>query len=161
MRAADGSVLIVSNEAELGEGIRLALRRLGIASILATTAVDAVQRIAEGSPGAVVIDLRFSDMDPQQIVHRAMACRATHGLPIVAIGEPEDRESLMEGGCTAILHRDTTPLAAADVIAQLVRTRIGSDDNGGGMGLRLQPNDPPPRPRRSPGGQKPEDPDGM
>ena len=138
MRTAADNVLVVSQQPDLREGLRLALHRLGIPSLVASDAVEAVRMLSEGAPCAIVIDFEFADMDPQQILRRAIACRDTHGIPIVAIGEPQDRDSLLDSGCTALLHRETTPLAIADAVAQLLRSH-GAGNTDAGMRLRLQP----------------------
>ena len=123
MRTAPGSVLVVSSAPELGEGIQQALLRLGVQSILASSSVEALQRLATDAPGAIVVDLLFPEMDPERIVHRALACRETHGSPVVVLGdESADRDLLLEGGCSAVLRRDADPRdVAAEILSHMRR----------------------------------------
>lgn len=124
MRSANGSVLIVSAEPQLGQGIHLALQRHGMASIVVSDAVEAVQRLAQDAPAAILVDMSFVEMDPEQVIHRALACRETHGSPVVALGnDSEARDRLLEGGCTAVLPRATSPQEVARQVAGFVRAR--------------------------------------
>ena len=124
MRSASGSVLIVSAEPQLGEGLRRALQRNGMASILVSQPAEAVLRLAQDAPSAILVDMQFTEMDPEQVVHRALACRETHGSPVVALGDdPEARDRLLEGGCTAVLSRATPPQEVAQQVSNFVRTR--------------------------------------
>jgi DNA-binding response OmpR family regulator len=109
----EGSVLVVSAEPALGAAICAAMQRLGIAEVLTDSAADAVHRLAEMAPAAIVIDLAFPEMEPEQIVHRALGCRETHGSPVLLLeavaGGETDRESWIDQGCTAVLRRDSDP----------------------------------------------------
>jgi CheY-like chemotaxis protein len=121
MRAAPGSVLLVSSEAALAEGLHRALERQGVPSIVTANSVDAVQRLSQDAPAAIVVDLHYTEMDPEQIVHRALACRETHGSPIVVLaGADADAEGLLESGCNAVLRRDAEPRDLARHIAALL-----------------------------------------
>lgn len=124
MRSANGSVLIVSAEPQLGVGIHMALQRQGMASIVVSDPVEAVQRLAQDAPAAILVDMLFTEMDPEQVIHRALACRETHGSPVVALGnDPEVGDRLLEGGCTAVLPRATPPQEVARQVAGFVRAR--------------------------------------
>jgi len=120
-------VLIVSAEPRLGEGVRMALQRQGMASIVVSDPVEAVQRLAQDAPSAILVDMLFTEMDPEQVIHRALACRETHGSPVVALGnDTEVRDRLLEGGCTAVLPRDTPPAEVAGLIQGFVRGRTST-----------------------------------
>jgi DNA-binding response OmpR family regulator len=126
MRTVTGSVLIVTADVKVGEGIHLALQRLGMTSVLAPQAAEAVRWISQDAPAAILIDLRFPDMDPEQVVRRAAVCRETHGSPIVALGDDrDDRVALTDLGCTAVIARDTKPADIAGLLEQLVRRQAG------------------------------------
>lgn len=123
MRSAPGSVLVVSSAPEVAEPIRLALLRLGLPSVIASSSADAVRRLGSDAPRAILVDLLFEEMDPEQIVHRALVCRETHGSPVIVLGDDStDRELLLERGCSAVLPRG----ADARDIAHEVLSRLGS-----------------------------------
>jgi CheY-like chemotaxis protein len=124
MRLFPGSVLLVSAEPAVAQGLFLALKRQGVATVVASDSVEAVQRLAQDAPAAIVVDLLFPDMDPEQIVHRALACRETHGSPIVALAaDGADPDALLESGCNAVLSRRSPPGDLADAVVGLLRTR--------------------------------------
>jgi DNA-binding response OmpR family regulator len=128
MRTAVDAILIVSARPELADRIAFALHRVGLASCIAVDAAEAVRHLTE-SPLAVVLDLEFDDMEPEQIVRRAVACPETHRAPILGIGStPEENALLLDAGCTAVLHRDVAPRAVAEAIRHLVDETVAKED---------------------------------
>jgi CheY-like chemotaxis protein len=99
--------------------------RQGLAGVHVTSAADAVHHLADMAPAAVVVDLLFSDMDPRQLVRRALVCRETHGSPVLllAASESDDRDVWIEEGCAAVLPRVTTPAEVAQAVQQAMRRR--------------------------------------
>ena len=124
MRQVPGCVLIVSDEASLGEPIRQAFLRLQKPSVLASTSVEAIHRIGEDAPIAVVVDLAFSDMDPLQLAHRVRTCPETRGAPLIGLAPDspaQDQDVLLSGGFTLVLPRATDPREI--VVAVLEQTQ--------------------------------------
>jgi two-component system KDP operon response regulator KdpE len=119
MRATPPAVLLVTAEPRLAAVVARALERGGCGSAWAATGPEAVRRLARDAPAAVLVDLAFPDMDPEQIVRRALACRETHGSPVVVLGPAGavmESAVLLEGGCAAVLERDAEPGAIARAV---------------------------------------------
>lgn len=119
MPVARRAVLVVSAEPRIAAALAQALERGGCTCVLAPTAAEAVLRLAQDAPAAVLVDLAFPEMDPEQIVHRALACRETHGSRVVVLapaGGAADREAFLDRGCAAVLERDAEPGAIARVV---------------------------------------------
>jgi DNA-binding response OmpR family regulator len=124
MRGRPGAVLVVTAASEIGAPLCAALSRLGVPGVLATTASDAIHRLAEDAPAAVVVDLLFSEVPAEQLVKRALVCRETHGSPIVLLtesGAAVDRDAWLALGCTELRPRDGDPRDLARTMQALLR----------------------------------------
>jgi CheY-like chemotaxis protein len=116
--------LIVSDAASLGEPIRQAFLRLQKPSVLAETSAEAIHRIGEDAPIAVIVDLAFTEMDPLQIAHRVRTCPETIGAPVIGLAPDspvQDQDVLLSGGFTFVLPRSTDPREI--VVAVLEQTQ--------------------------------------
>ena len=119
MRARPGSVLVVTAQPEIGGALCAALGRLGIPAIHAAGATEAIHRLSEDAPGAIVVDLAFPDLPPEQLVQRALVCRETHGSPIILLGaqrDEVDRDTWLARGCADVLGLDADPRDIASVV---------------------------------------------
>ena len=119
MRARAGSVLVVTAEPEIGGALCAALGRIGLLAVHAAGATEAIHRLAEDAPGAIVVDLAFPELTPEQLVQRALVCRETHGSPIIllgASGDEADRDTWIARGCTDVLGLDADPRDIAGVV---------------------------------------------
>jgi DNA-binding response OmpR family regulator len=119
-------VLVITAEPGLGASICSALQRHGLESVLAEGAADAVHRLADMSPTAVIVDLQFPEMRPEQLVHRALVCRQTHGSPVVLLAPQvtdAQRQAWIEQGCAAALRRDCDPRQVALAVRAVVHAR--------------------------------------
>ena len=114
-----GGVLVLCAEAALGASICAALRSQGLPGMLAEDVPDAVHRLADTAPLAVVVDLRFPGIAPEELVERALLCRATHGSLVVLLAPPDAIDAArdwIELGCAAILPTDGDPLDVARTV---------------------------------------------
>ena len=112
MRQVPGCVLIVSDEASLGEPIRQTFLRLQTPSVLAATSVEAIHRLSADAPIAVIVDLAFTEMDPVQLAHRVRTCPETIGAPLIGLAPDspvQDQDVLLSAGFTLVLPRTTDP----------------------------------------------------
>jgi len=124
MRTRPGSVLVVTAQPEIGGALCAALGRLGLATVLAAGATEAIHSLADDAPGAIVVDLAFPDLAPEQLVQRALVCRETHGSPVILLaapGEMVDRDAWLERGCADVLGSDSDARDIADVVRALAR----------------------------------------
>src|SRR5512139_32955 len=126
MRTRPGSVLVVTSDAEIGGALCAALGRLGLAAVQAAGASEAIHHLGDDAPGAIVVDLAFTELAAEQLVQRALVCRETHGSPVVLLGTPADgtdRDSWMERGCAAFFGRDADPRDIARAVQAFVAAR--------------------------------------
>ena len=122
MRTRAEAVLVVTADEMLAERIRWSLEYFGLRTNLATNSVEAARCLTGDGPIGVVVDLRFPEAD--QVVRRAALCPELHDAPIVALEDhPDDSDSLLGSGCTAVLLRDTAPQAIAEEVTRLIHAR--------------------------------------
>ena len=123
MRTAPGCVLIVSAEDTVGEPIRQALLRLGLTGIVTSSAADAIHRLPQDKPLAIIVDFELPGTDPIQVVQRARACRETRGAAVLALAgdDSADFEALLAGGCTTVLPRAADPRDVAYEVAERLK----------------------------------------
>jgi len=121
MRSRHNTVLVVTAAEASGARLCAALARQGLESTLVTDASEAIHRLADDAPAAIVVDLGFEEIDPEQIVHRALRCRETHGSPVIVLDSPGSRfdaDALLASGCAAVLDAATPPLDVARRLAE-------------------------------------------
>lgn len=119
MRSRPGTVLVVSGETRIGAALCAAFERLGLPGVHAATATEAIHRLSEDAPAAIVVDLQFDEMAPEQLVKRALVCRETHGSPVVLLAADRDdpsRDLWLARGCADVRSRDADPLETANLV---------------------------------------------
>jgi DNA-binding response OmpR family regulator len=83
--ASDRPILIVDEDDEVRETIRVHLEGCGYAVLETTGGEDAVQRVFEHMPALVVTDVTLRDTSGLQVCRRLRAAEATRTLPIIML----------------------------------------------------------------------------
>jgi CheY-like chemotaxis protein len=112
-------VLVVDDHADTREMLRFALDLSGIPSEGAATAHEALQKIADLLPGAILLDMGLPDIDGYQVCQRVRQDPATRLTPIIALtgwASPTDVQRAMDAGCNAVLIK---PCAFEQVLKEL------------------------------------------
>ena len=100
--------LIVDDDPETCLMLSHALRMLGFETDYALSGAQALAKIHQNMPDAVILDLMMPDTDGFEVIRYLRAGPATAGLPIIvvtAIGAPEAEEQSMQAGATAFLRK--------------------------------------------------------
>jgi PleD family two-component response regulator len=124
MRARPGTVLVVTGDVRIGASLCAAFERLGLPGVHVTSATEAIHRLSEDAPSAIVVDLQFSELAPEQLVKRALVCRETHGSPVVLLATTDDdpgRDVWIARGCADVRARDADPHETASLVRDHVR----------------------------------------
>jgi PAS domain S-box-containing protein len=122
------TVLVVEDDAGTREIIRRLLEKTGIQVVEAENGRVALERLAEGQPGLILLDLMMPEMDGFQFVDQVRQHEAWHAIPIVVVTAkdltPEDRRRL-NGYVTEIIRKD--PRAQEELLAEvskMVKARL-------------------------------------
>ena len=103
------TVLVVEDDVETQEVIRRLLEKAGIQVVAAENGRVALDRLAEGQPRLILLDLMMPEMDGFQFVDHVRQHEAWRHIPIVVVTAkdltPEDRLRL-NGFVTEIIQKD-------------------------------------------------------
>jgi CheY-like chemotaxis protein len=126
--AEPARVLVVEDDAETQEIIRRLLEKEGIGVVAAENGRVALERLTEGKPGLILLDLMMPEMDGFQFVDHVRQHEAWRAIPIVVVTAKDltaaDRLRL-NGYVTEIISKDTRDqeeLLAE--VSKMVRTRL-------------------------------------
>ncbi len=117
---ADGSplrVLVVDDEANIAELLRMALRYEGWTVDLALTGAAAVSTAREQTPDAVVLDLMLPDADGMEVLQRLR--REQSDLPVLFLTARDSVEDRVAGLTAGGDDYVTKPFSLEEVIARL------------------------------------------
>lgn len=93
-----GARALVVDEWDPGaQGIQDALARDGIVSVHARNLLDALARSTATAFDLIVLSLTLADEDPLKVASALRAADATRDVPMVLVGEPEERDRLLRG----------------------------------------------------------------
>ncbi len=102
-------VLIVEDEPEIQEVERMVVEDLlGCEVALASTGEEALDKVAEGPPDLVVLDLILPGIDGFTVASRMRAQPNFNGTPILALSgltRGEDKEKARAAGCDDVLDK--------------------------------------------------------
>jgi CheY-like chemotaxis protein len=122
------TVLVVEDDIETQEIIRRLLENAGIQVMAAENGRVALERLAEGQPGLILLDLMMPEMDGFQFVDHVRQHEAWRTIPIVVVTAKDltaaDRHRL-NGYVTEIISKDTRDqeeLLAE--VSKMVKTRL-------------------------------------
>ncbi len=79
------TVLLVEDDVETREIVRRLLEKAGIQVMVAENGRVALERLAEGQPGLILLDLMMPEMDGFQFVDHVRQHEAWRGIPIVVV----------------------------------------------------------------------------
>jgi signal transduction histidine kinase/CheY-like chemotaxis protein len=122
------AVLVVEDDVEAQEIIRRLLEKADIQVVVAENGRVALERLAEGQPGLILLDLMMPEMDGFQFVDHVRQHEAWRSIPIVVVTAkdltPEDRQRL-NGYVTEIIQKDTRDQDELLVeVSKMVKTRL-------------------------------------
>jgi signal transduction histidine kinase/DNA-binding NarL/FixJ family response regulator len=119
-------VLVVDDEADARDLVATALSARGALVTTASSAAEALERLAGGSFAAMVSDVGMPDVDGYELVARVRAGTPARGvrLPTVALtaySREEDRRRALEAGFDAHVAKPVEPARLVEVVAGIVQ----------------------------------------
>ncbi len=130
--SGSAKVLVVEDDLATREVIRHLLEKAGIQVAEAENGRVALERLAEGQPGLILLDLMMPEMDGFQFVDHVRQHEAWRAIPIVVVTAKEltaeDRQRL-NGYVTEIIQKDARcqeELLAE--VSKMVKTRLKKSD---------------------------------
>jgi two-component system, cell cycle response regulator DivK len=105
-------VFVVDRDAENRERLLTCLNGSGVLAMEAANATDALERVAEAVPQAVLLDMGLPDVDPYELCRLLRDRPDTRWTPIIAVtgdASPADIKRAHDAGCNAVLVKPCPP----------------------------------------------------
>ena len=121
-----GRVLIVEDDRVSQKMARDALRAAGYETDEVDSGELALQKVAEGTPDLIVMDVRLPGIDGLETTRRLKADPMTAAIPIVAVtahAMPEDESMIREAGCDAYMPKPLRFSALLRLVRDLLAGR--------------------------------------
>ncbi len=122
-----GRVLIVEDDPISQKMVRDALRAAGYETDEVESGELALQKVTEGTPDLIVMDIRLPGMDGLETTRHLKADPGTAAIPIVAITAhvmPEDESLIRDAGCDAYMPKPLRFSALLGVVRDLLVGRL-------------------------------------
>lgn len=133
------TVLVIEDEPDVLDLLRLHLRKEGLAVIEASDGVEGLKLAREKMPAAVVLDLMIPEMRGEDVCRRLKASEATSKVPVLMLtakARPEDRVAGLEMGADDYL---TKPFSPRELALRLRLLMQKARSSGPGEKLRIGP----------------------
>jgi two-component system, cell cycle response regulator DivK len=130
-------VLVVDDDADTREIVRLCLNCSGVEAMEAGNARDALQKVSETLPHAILLDMGLPDIDGYDLCRQFRERSDTHRTPIIALtghAYPADLQRARDAGCDGVLIKPCPP---EHILLELQRV-LPSHFRAIGMGDRAQ-----------------------
>jgi CheY-like chemotaxis protein len=132
--AASGKkVLVVDDEADVVEMLRLVLSKNGYEVLTATSGMDGLTRAESDLPDLILLDIMMHRMDGWEVLKLLKLDERTCGIPVVILSaraEPKDKiRGLQEGAIDYV----TKPFAVRDLLIKIAGLVGGGSGVGGGV----------------------------
>jgi CheY-like chemotaxis protein len=118
-------VLVVDDEADTRELLRLALMQSGALVTTADSTRAALAALAAERPDLLISDIGMQDADGYALIREVRACEAQHGLarlPAVALtayARPEDQTQALAAGFHLHIRKPVEPVELIAALARL------------------------------------------
>ncbi|MBI4488273.1 MAG: response regulator [Deltaproteobacteria bacterium] len=113
MPLSEKKILIVEDHADTAELIQRQLQQIGYpTSLVAINGPDALQKVHEGHPDLILLDISLPGMSGFEVAGKLKADPFTSSIPILAVtakAMPGDREKCLQSGCDGYLAKPFLP----------------------------------------------------
>jgi CheY-like chemotaxis protein len=122
----DVRVLVVDDEPDTRELVKMTLKQYGATVATAASAAEALAVFVEFAPGVVVADIGMPGEDGYSLIRRLRRLPPGQGgktpaIALTAYAQPQDREQALEAGFDLHLAKPVEPSELAWAIVSLVR----------------------------------------
>jgi two-component system cell cycle response regulator DivK len=125
MPLSEKKILIVEDHADTAELIQRQLQQIGYpTSLVAINGPDALQKVHEGHPDLILLDISLPGMSGFEVAGKLKADPLTSSIPILAVtakAMPGDREKCLQSGCDGYLAKPFFPQQLKAEIVKLLQ----------------------------------------
>jgi len=137
--APKDTVLVIEDEPDVLDLVRLHLRKAGYLVLEAVDGVDGLKKAREKQPDIIILDLMLPEMHGEDVCRQLKAREATARIPIIMLTakvRPEDRVAGLELGADDYLAK---PFSPRELILRLQLLLQRARSAGPGEMLRVGP----------------------
>jgi CheY-like chemotaxis protein len=119
------SVLVVDDEADIRELMRLTVTLEGNQAVVASDGAEALEILGSLRPDLILLDIRMPGLDGWGFLERGKAEGMLGGIPIVAVSahaDPETARRAVEAGCCEFVEKPFSTTKLRELIAAWVET---------------------------------------
>jgi two-component system phosphate regulon response regulator PhoB len=138
-KAPKDVILVIEDEPDVLDLLRLHLRKEGFAVLEATDGVNGLKTAREKLPSAIVLDLMIPDLRGEDVCRQLREREATARIPVLMLtakARPEDRVAGLELGADDYL---TKPFSPRELVLRLRLLVQKSRSSGPGEKLSIGP----------------------
>src|SRR5487761_586552 len=122
------TILVVDDDALVGDMYRLGLVRAGYNVLVAKDGPTGLQMAAASAPALIFLDMRMPRMDGIEVLERLMADDATRRIPVVMLSNYDDsahvKKTLGLGAKENIVNVNNRPAVLATVAARWINRAV-------------------------------------
>jgi DNA-binding response OmpR family regulator len=128
-----GKILVIDDEADVLEVLRLVLSRSGYEVAASTSGIEGLARAQADRPDLVLLDIMMQRMDGWEVLRALKSDADTRDIPVVILSarvEPKDKiRGLQEGAVDYV----TKPFAVREILEKvgLILGGVAERDEGG------------------------------
>ena len=111
-------VLVVEDNLALADILLRLMRHYGIRATHAKDGNEAIKQIEKEGPDIILLDIGLPDMNGLEIARFVRQNESTKSVVIVAMSGFDARESSLQNGCNAFLHK---PFRLPDLLAKIAK----------------------------------------
>ena len=133
-------ILIVEDEKDIRDLVRLHLEKAGFETVLACNGQEAFQKIQESRPGLILLDLMLPEMDGKELTKLLKARPETRDIPIVMLtakGEEVDRIVGFELGADDYIPKPFSPRELVLRIQAVLKRAEKKSESAPGLPLEV------------------------
>jgi CheY-like chemotaxis protein len=117
-------VLVVDDEEEAQELVRMALERRGVEVRTAGTATQALEVLEEWAPSVLVSDIAMAEMDGYMLIRELRARESVRGghvpaIAFTALARAEDRSRALAAGFDGWVAKPADPVQLVAAVAEI------------------------------------------
>jgi DNA-binding response OmpR family regulator len=132
-KASMKKILVVDDEADVVEMLRLVLGKNGYETLTATSGMDGLTQAESALPDLILLDIMMHQMDGWEVLKLLKLDERTCGIPVVILSaraEPKDKiRGLQEGAIDYV----TKPFAVRELLLKIAGL-VGGGGGGAGEG---------------------------
>jgi CheY-like chemotaxis protein len=112
-------VLVVDDEMEIRHLLSMMLRLVGYETVEATDGIDALHKVSEQIPDALILDVMMPNMDGIEVCRILRSEAKTANIPIIMLSGKAQEEDIRAGIAAGANHYLAKPMIMEDLLHHL------------------------------------------